>query len=698
MDEKSSQWSPLDLYQPDPQPQKADQKEYNFSNTIEKLVEKGQKIEKEKLTPGQILENVNKIPPIPFDPNPADINNIKPNPHKIKEITQTLSAENALLKENQKLNECRQLWLKFCEINNLHYYKYPVFYNPHLYFFTYQGRLFSIFPFQRKGHNTTEISMDTFYYFFKELGIPYTRKKESEICLERIIRVLTALGKYVYKEQISCLIQQYSSTHHCSVEAISFIIGNCEYIDNNIVISPMLFSPVVPAQSSYILARKDIVDNLFKNANLPIDPAYLRSLFSAFRREKKAILSWSLGPVCDIQEKEDITDKETKKYKLPHALTYQRISRKLKWSIDAKGQSTQKEVKSQGFSLKGFFLSPNFGYTEDYVPLKFTNLLHWLTGGKERLIDELAKLVAKIVSSNTIDSNLTIFYSPYPVSDMNRFFNALFSEVIVDFCFRNTENKISFNKLVNKQTIKYLIIEKINGKALGLLQGSPFPSNKALPDLQKLISGKNIYVADLYVQKSVLRNTLHFIYLTNNYKEASSLVSQLSCNFINFAVPSMVHTVDRDNLELSFKEREWVYTCFAMHGLKLISEKQKIQTGSVPIQSVLKGFIKTCCVRKKDVSCTREELFDAFCRYYRHTVDQVVPLTMITFVKEMKQAAVESTFHYHKIHRYKETAHREFVGIRVNQQRLETYCSKPDNLCSLENTCEYLKKMNLFFP
>ena len=291
-----------------------------------------------------------------------------------------------------------------------------------------------------------------------------------------------------------------------------------------------------------------------------------------------------------------------------------------KWGNLSTDDYVKGNVKFDDERLVGLQTTVNYNLVKknisNYVLL--LNTLYILTDGKKEYLDNLAKLIAKIIlgkkscerfglkinNSSVVYTNNKIF--------MEEFLKSLFlvgatSQTSFDY-LRNINQKgltnYSLKALSDPSMIGSFIRDKLEGCFLNITSDTNDCYNEKF--LINLIQGKEVQGKNYFLGPQSLKSESYYIFITNTNFENKDICELSDKIHLSENIPDNCFFWDISNrVHLTDSEKEFMLVNFAEYGLDLLlneveqrTEVENNKNRKIEIADPIKFFIENCCVVK----------------------------------------------------------------------------------------------------
>jgi hypothetical protein len=329
-----------------------------------------------------------------------------------------------------------------------------------------------------------------------------------------------------------------------------------------------------------------------------------------------------------------------------------------------------------------------------YVPDKIAFFLYSFTAGDYDCLNNIACLVADILTHKNIHKKLNVIYSE----------SALFPIIqkFIDIVSTNrcTHTNLAINKLAAKTSITKLISLKNDLKTTIIIDnytGQITSNSYAI--FKKMILGKEFSFDDNFMTKAYYINNMAFVRLTDDYHEVNNYRNNLDINLINL---SSCQTP----IPTGFSEEDlnWILLPLALHGISIINKKTSLPiTPKKEIKSnPVAEFYDTFCVP----SVTSKEVGNTLYEKYSQFFDRLYggnTLTSICFIKELKKhlQTKQVEYTYGQVLHTSTSNARGFRGFEFDNQKFNDYLENHINPAfshEFSDFKQYLLQMNNLIP
>lgn len=285
--------------------------------------------------------------------------------------------------------------------------------------------------------------------------------------------------------------------------------------------------------------------------------------------------------------------------------------------------------------------------------------LYNLTKGDLKKFYELARFCAKIADTNAKNKAFVIYADPTVYDALILFIGAATNKLL---------KPCSFKSMRKKQVLLELQYASMNNARLGLVCiDEPIPDTTTTASvLKKLMKGNIITVKDTYYPVDLrIVNRIPMIYLTQNRNNFQRMKNIFSATALEF------HSENIEMPHISQQALLWLQNDFVSLGTCNIQEAEKHpqKPAKVNKDDVIEDFIKTVCIRGKDYNCPIQELYSAYCDFYKKFYGNDY-LTQIKFTKTF--AAVTNLQKYRPHYKGQSNVYY-FKGIKIDETKINTH-------------------------
>lgn len=307
--------------------------------------------------------------------------------------------------------------------------------------------------------------------------------------------------------------------------------------------------------------------------------------------------------------------------------------------------------------------------------------LYNLTKGDLKKFYELARFCAKITDTKAKNKAFVIYADPTVYDALILFIGAATNKLL---------KPCSFKSMRKKQVLLELQNASMNNAGLGLVCiDEPIPDTTATATaLKKVMKGNIITVKDAYYPVDLrIVNRIPMIYLTQNRNNFQRMKNIFSATALEF------HS---ENIEMPYISPQallWLRNDFISLVMCNIQETEKHpqKPAKVNKDDVIEGFIETVCIRGKEYNCPIQELYSAYCNFYKKFYGNDY-LTQIKFTKTF--AAVTNLQKYRPHYKGQSNVYY-FKGIKIDETKINPQPVKDEDM--KKNEADSEKKYSTTF-
>ena len=282
---------------------------------------------------------------------------------------------------------------------------------------------------------------------------------------------------------------------------------------------------------------------------------------------------------------------------------------------------------------------------------KAAEILRRLCGGSSDALSGFARLFADIAFPASRSSRLSVIYTRNA-----GFVNALLSKVY------STEAPVSANSLLTAKGKEQLLRKQLNGDALLLIKDK-LPSLKRMPDFIALTNSGKLETDCETLGKQSFRSRMHVVCVTDSASVARHFADRYGAGLLDLSLYEQL--CDLAMLaDFGPEDGEWFKSVFTLHGGNIALSGNRRASGLG--QREINQFIKLCCKISKAAVCEREELYKAYCEYYKTLHGCPPKESSVVFGKRFREH-LPSGVEY-KVKRYgtDNSTHLCYVGLGID--------------------------------
>lgn len=313
----------------------------------------------------------------------------------------------------------------------------------------------------------------------------------------------------------------------------------------------------------------------------------------------------------------------------------------------------------------------NYNFEGQPAPKEVVDFLYQLCDGNIKNLQNLAKFSYKLIFepndclSTVILANEEIHEPLREYFDLLSYprFNTWYDELFwTDFkTLRLKEVRVAFLEHELKKDLPIILIK---GDTI-------YKVGEAHSFFNKLFTGKKIHIDSPYFDDElIIKNSLPLIYVTKDEKKYRSIL-----NLYNKIKNIKIETTKLGVPEKSSKSAEWLRNEFLCIGN---ANAETAVSFKLDHDMIVQKFLKICCVFGKNRNCSKQELYEAYKKYFEYCYPNEKHLGPIVFgrkVKEIKHERIEE----YKPHVKKKGPYVwrfRYIGIKENY--IELYQSEPE--------------------
>lgn len=520
----------------------------------------------------------------------------------------------------------------------------------------------------------------------EERYFEYARKYQKDFDKRRIeIEKLEARkrNKKVYEQRLlnnQELAKKLKGKYDYALMTIKPEYRTCELVDMNLCFRSLMdntldfLSPVHfdnDVLNDRIVHKDTTYESYSHNPTL-----YFDSLEAYEEYEKYGTPTYSLVPPDD--ELYDDTHKKAKRENLSIKKSY------IQYKIIKEYLTLEKKIKKYENLIE---LCEKLPITYDRAIQNIDTdhvmniFLYGLTDGDLNKFYELARFCAKITDTKSKNKAFAIYADPTVYDALILFIGAATNKLL---------KPCSFKSMRKKQVLLELQNASMNNASLGLVCiDEPIPDTTATATaLKKVMKGNIITVKDAYYPVDLrIVNRIPMIYLTQNRNNFQRMKNIFSATAIEF------HSKDIAMPNISPQALLWLQNDFISLGMCNIQETEKHpqKPAKVNKDDVIEGFIETVCIRGKEYNCPIQELYSAYCNFYKKFYGNDY-LTQIKFTKTF--AAVTNLQKYRPHYKGQSNVYY-FKGIKIDETKINPQPVKDEDM--KKNEADSEKKYSTTF-
>jgi hypothetical protein len=573
-------------------------------------------------------------------------------------------------KENRVLQKYKESLSKYKNKYGINYE--IIFEYPYQFFSLCQDRLYY-------RPLVLEIHANSICMLFEKLQLPYNSTDE---CIYALISSLKDILKIMKPLAYRDYVNQYKFKNQINNCFLDFPEEYFKIIDNNLCF-------INKEKKRAIALTDSIVQVIFKSYNLPISTYFERKKIF-YSLEKMAMEGYENtkpdeNPYCinyNVNIKNNSRVYKGTEIKQLYKATV-RIS--IEYFKDSRTFILGKNSDDPNYIYKDISISEDsLKPSKSYYPTHFSKLLYTLTGGNIKTIDNLSEIFAYILAARNICNSLTVFYVPEKKELLAKLLG-----ILVGYKVSN----MSLKAICDSKNIKNLINLKLMGTFLNISLDSNLPDIENCNILNKILHLKPFSSKDSFLGKKTFINNMHLVYITSKDMNVIKLSNNYSTNIIKLNTTSSDLESLVSAFEMDHDEVEWVQTQFALYGLKRIAEREMKINLKSPQPTTSKAvssdgftdFIESCCEVNPKSECYAEEIYKSYTEFYNKYYGGEA-LSRIHFVKLLK---FSGKYKYYRPHHSSEDNRYAFLGISIDQQKLNTAITQ--NSAKLRNNDGELK-------
>lgn len=314
----------------------------------------------------------------------------------------------------------------------------------------------------------------------------------------------------------------------------------------------------------------------------------------------------------------------------------------------------------------------------DFEERDFLRVMREITGGDTELMDQFARLFAQIADTGRKQSRLTVIYTYHNAFTIEHLLKRVFPELLVDTDDGLGNLSVNINRILTVNGKNELLNAQIAGKGL-ILMDEKLPTPPHFADFIAMSNGQCIRVQSQSATAQSFHNHLHLVCVTGLARVKDTLKTQFGADVIDLTAKEQKSPWaqdQRNGWEYAIalpEEINWLRTAFLAHGCRLLAEKKTPRKKRVSAShEELLEFIKTCCICSPKQVCEREELYQAYCRFYRARHGCETKESSVTFGKLIR--ALELKDVEYKVKRYgsDQKTHLCYIGLGLREQTSAT--------------------------
>lgn len=303
--------------------------------------------------------------------------------------------------------------------------------------------------------------------------------------------------------------------------------------------------------------------------------------------------------------------------------------------------------------------------------------LYGLTKGDLDKFYELTRFCAKITDTGLKNRSFAIYADP-------SIYDALI--YIIGICTNKLLTPYSFKSIWKKQVLLDLQKANMNNVNVGYVCiDEPLPDTETKAKvLKKIMKGNITTVKDAYYPVDLrIVNRIPMIYLTDNRENFQRMKNIFSATAIEF------HSEDIKMPCIPPQDPSWPQTLFWLQndfislGMYSVKEKEKYPPKPVKVDKddIMEDFIESVCILGDDYNCPIQELYSAYCDFYKKFYGNDY-LTQIKFTK--KFAAVTNLQKYRPHYKGQSNVYY-FKGITIDEKKINPQPVKDEDIKKKQN-------------
>jgi hypothetical protein len=357
--------------------------------------------------------------------------------------------------------------------------------------------------------------------------------------------------------------------------------------------------------------------------------------------------------------------------------------------------------------------------TSNHLPMSFIQYLLMLTDGHLRNIDQLAKFIArtnltKIVTEKeekgikkSVRPKLIVIVTP----NLN-----LMQKLLADIYLSEQTIVQNTSHLCSDKGVADSVKFKLDSGILHIMEKGMGLTDKDMKRLGKLIRsmpviikdyvvGRITYISnsqyllivekqeDLNIYTNYLSKLVEVIVLQGNKVEEKIMFEETVKEMKKKKIPLYLNI--KDFPVLSSEDSYWVETVFAMYGLTLLCEENKMPLvgieNSLNNKSIVDYFIEECCTQSDQVDCYADELYGAYKQYFNYYY-RVEPIKRTQLVNIIK---LNNRYRYHRLRHSVSDNKWGFTGLTINKEKMEKYnLSEVNGERKKDKIKDYIRNIN----
>lgn len=268
------------------------------------------------------------------------------------------------------------------------------------------------------------------------------------------------------------------------------------------------------------------------------------------------------------------------------------------------------------------------GIDEDAV-----NFLYDLTSGNEDTLINLAKICYHICRAPyNLNRPIIILAEESLHSDIISFFSSITNKRVAN---------LSLNDLLKNGTLIDLYVAGLNSNAVSISTLGEIPKrDSCIYRIKTILTGGIFNITNPYFTgKLHIKNRAPFVFVTDKHLRFTKFKHLFNAYDLVF---------DKNTkFNLKPESVQWLKTNLIELGEKwIICKKCNSMKTSKSNDDIISAFIKQICSVKDDYECEKNELYKAFCEYYKHNYSGK-PLGQISFGKQIKNISGCTDFRRH---------------------------------------------------
>lgn len=314
----------------------------------------------------------------------------------------------------------------------------------------------------------------------------------------------------------------------------------------------------------------------------------------------------------------------------------------------------------------------------DFEEGSFLGVMREITGGDTELMDQFAQLFAQIADTGRKRHRLTVICTYQNAFTIEHLLKKVFPELLIDTDDGLGNLSVNINRILTVNGKIELLNAQIAGKGL-ILMDEKLPTPPHFADFIAMSNGQCIRVQSQSAPAQSFHNHLHLVCVTGLARVKDALETQFGADVIDLTAKEQKSPWaqdQRNGWEYAIalpEEINWLRTAFLAHGCRLLAEKKTPRKKHTSAShGELREFVKTCCICSSKQVCEREELYQAYCRFYRARHGCETKETSVTFGKLIRSLGLKNV--EYKVKRYgpEQKTHLCYIGLGLRKQIPET--------------------------